>query len=150
MVSTDFNTNMLQQFSTMQAQGIRADPGGRPFCVLPALNAGIFSSFDSPGFFNAKVMSYAFAKGGGGFKGMFSNCVVSMDTLAQWNTHDLGRVSANIEAPQIDPPQISGVPIEGVRIEGAHISGPLIEAARIEAPHISAPSGVGQAAHSVG
>jgi hypothetical protein len=145
MVSSDFNTNMLQQFSTMQPQGIRADPGGRPFCVLPALNAGIFSSLDTPGWFNAKITSHALAKGGGGFKGMFSNCVVSMDTIAQWNTHDLGRVSATIEAPQIEAPHISGMPIEG-----AHISGFLIEAARIEAPHISAPSGIGQAAHNLG
>ncbi len=148
MVNSDVNLNMLQQFSTLQTmQQTQTDPGARLFSVLPSLG---FSVGTSPGIMQAKIISHAWMGRGPACGGMWRGIFVSMDTIAAWNTHDLGRVSANIEAPQIEAPQISGLPIEAAhRIEGAHISGPLIEAARIEGPHISAPSGVGQAARSL-
>lgn len=137
MVEAPTNSNMLQQFSNLQAmQQAHTDPGARLGAALPSLS---FSVGMPTGWASSKMISYAAFKGAGG--GGMGKYFVSMDTMAAWNTHDLGRVSASIDAPPIDPPHI-----EAPRIDAPEIRGVMIEAAHISAPNISAPSGVGQAA----
>jgi hypothetical protein len=137
--SADVNLDVLKQFSNLQAiQQAPIDPSSRPVGgVLPSLG---FSVGTPPGIAQAKIMSYAFLGKGPSLGGMYRGIFVPMDTIAQWNTHDLGRVSANIEAPQIDPPHIEAPHISGMPIEGQEIRGILIEAAHISAPAITAPS----------
>jgi hypothetical protein len=149
MVDASTNPNMIANFSTLQAmQQAQTDPGGRLLGVLPSIGVSVGMP---PGIAQAKMVSYAFLGRGPALGGMYRGLFVPMDTLAQWNTHDLGRVSANIEPLPIEPVQISALPIEGPRIEGERIVGPEIRGQEIrgiliEAREISAPRGVGEAA----
>jgi hypothetical protein len=135
--SSDVNLDVLRQFSTMQAtQQAPIDPSARPVGgVLPSLG---FSIGQPAGIAQAKIMSYAFLGKGPALAGMYRGIFVPMDTISQWNTHDLGRVSANIEAIPIEPPHLEVPQISGMPIEGQEIRGVLIEAAHISAPTISA------------
>jgi hypothetical protein len=148
----DVNLDVLRQFSNLQAmQQAQTDPGARLLGALPSLGSGMIAMPN--GFASGKIVSFACFGSGRPppLSGLLRGCFVSMDTMAQWNTHDLSRVAATIETPHIegvaiDPPHIAAAhSIEGARIEGQEIRGVLIEAAHISAPNISAPSGVGQA-----
>jgi hypothetical protein len=131
----DVNLDVLRQFSNLQLmQQAQTNPSASPFGILPPLSSCMIPM--PTGWASSKMISYAAAGRGAPLAGLFRGLFVSMDTMAQWNTHDLGRVSATIDPPHIEAPHIDAPPISGVLIEAPHIS----------APNISAPSGIGLAA----